>query len=150
LKNKKYLLAVIRIVKLNMKSFLKIIALLAISTTTKAELVRDWITLQDEKAQSISYLDVNSVVYFQNEIVQAQYLVSFGKTPQKQITKGRSVIYTVEIDCGSKSKYRILSTDWYELNFAKGKYYEEKKAESNWIKPPFETNVKTVIKSLCQ
>lgn len=133
-----------------MKYFLKIITLFALSTNINAELIRDWITLQDEKTQSVSYLDVNSVVYFQNEIVQAQYLVNFGKLPQKQVIKGRSAINTVEIDCSQKSKFRILSTNWYELNFAKGKYYEEKKANSNWIKPPFETNVKNVIKSMCQ
>lgn len=114
------------------------------------EISRQWIPIQDEKQLITAYLDINSIVYFQKEIIQAQYLVNYGLQPASHPRLGRSSIDTIEIDCSKKTKYRTLNTQWFEQNFAKGKSTEDKKIDPSWHLPPFDTHSKVIIKSLCQ
>jgi len=124
--------------------------LLFLTLGIHAEVVRDWVPLQEEKTITSTYLDINSIVYFQKEIVQAQYLVNFGGKPPNNIKNRKSAISTLEIDCNKKTKYRVMNIQWYEQNFAKGKFNEEKIINTVWYSPPFEASPKLVIKSLCQ
>ncbi len=114
------------------------------------EISRQWIPVQDEKQIITAYLDINSIVYFQKEIIQAQYLVNYGLQVPSHPRLGRSSIETIEIDCSKKTKYRTLNTQWFEQNFAKGKLTEDKKIDLSWHLPPFDTYSKVIIKSLCQ
>jgi len=133
-----------------MKILLTTLLLLNLISNTYGEIVRDWVAVSDEKNTVTTYLDVNSIVYFQKEIVQAQYMVNLGLKPQTPVRRGKSTVSTIEVDCNSKTKYRVLSNLWFEENFSKGKYFEEKKSDSVWHYPPHETSARVVIKSLCQ
>ncbi len=133
-----------------MKYLFKIFLLLNLISFSHAEIVRDWIAIADDKNFVNTYLDINSIVYFQKEIVQAQYMVNLGLKPQTQVKKGKSAVSTIEIDCKNKTKYRVLNTLWFEENFSKGKYYEEKVSDPVWHSAPYDSSSKIIIKNLCQ
>ena len=65
-----------------MKNLIKLFLLLAVASGLHAEILRNWIPIQDNKTSGLVYLDINSVVYFQKEIVQAQFMAN---TDTKQI-----------------------------------------------------------------
>jgi hypothetical protein len=133
-----------------MKNLIKLFLLLAVASGLHAEILRNWIPIQDNKTSGLVYLDINSVVYFQKEIVQAQFMANTDIKQINQVKNGKSSITTVEIDCTKKTKYRILSIQWFEQNFAKGKFSDEKINSNTWISPPYSTGPNLAIRNLCQ